>query len=176
MTGTLFNPIKLSKWIDENRDVLKPPVGNKMVWKDREFIVMVIGGPNIREDYHVNAGEEFFYQIEGDIVLKVKHADGRFEDIQINEGDMYLLPANLAHSPQRPAGSIGMVIERKRREGEDDELFWHCQKCGDIIYSTKFHLTDIENQLPNEFNKFFNSDEHTTCNSCGAKYIPPKKG
>jgi len=55
------------RWIDEHRHLLKPPVGNKLVFTDSEFIIMVVGGPNARRDFHVDPGEEFFYQLEGGI-------------------------------------------------------------------------------------------------------------
>ena len=77
----LMNTINLKKWIEEHKELLKPPVGNKCVWKDRNFIVMVIGGPNMREDYHINSDEEFFHQIKGDIVLKYIDDDGSFKDV-----------------------------------------------------------------------------------------------
>src|SRR5437868_8664248 len=102
---SLFSTINLKKWIEENRDQLKPPVGNKLIWEDREFIVMVVGGPNSRTDYHVNGGEEFFYQVEGDIVLKVLDG-GQSLAVPIKQGEMFLLPANTPHSPRRPAGTV----------------------------------------------------------------------
>ena len=110
--GTLaaFN---LKKWIDEHRNSLKPPVGNVLVFKDSNFQVMIVGGPNQRNDYHVDPGEELFFQIEGDIVLKVIE-DGTPRDLPIREGEMLLLPPFVPHSPQRPAGTVGMVIERER--------------------------------------------------------------
>ena len=104
------------KWIDENRHLLKPPVGNKVVWKDREFIVMAVGGPNARTDFHVNQSEEFFYQLEGNMVLKLIGDDKKIVDMPITAGDIFLLPPNTPHSPQREAGSVGLVIERRRRE------------------------------------------------------------
>ena len=102
---------------------LKPPVGNKCVWNDGEFIVMVVGGPNNRKDYHYNETPEFFYQIEGDIVLKIID-QGASKDVHIREGDIYLLPAKVPHSPQRGANTVGLVIEYPRAEGVQDALQW----------------------------------------------------
>lgn len=154
------------KWIDENRHLLKPPVGNKVVWKDREFMVMVVGGPNERTDFHVNQGEEFFYQLEGNMVLKVINEQGAMEDIAITAGDIFLLPPNTPHSPQREAGSIGLVIERRRREGEMDGLQWYCEKCGHKLYEEYFKLTNVETNFPPVFERYYNSS-HTKCTECG---------
>lgn len=165
--------INFRRWIDENRHLLKPPVGNKCIWEDREFIVMVVGGPNARTDYHVNRGEEFFYQIEGDMRLKVID-DGMPATVEINEGDIFLLPAGTPHSPQRPAGSVGLVIERKRRPGELDAFQWHCEKCGNKLYEESFVLDDIASQFPPIFERFYGDDENTTCRKCGTKLEKPK--
>src|SRR4029077_20349465 len=105
-------------WIAENRHLLKPPVGNKMLWSGN-LMIMVVGGPNQRTDYHVNPGEELFYQVEGDIVLKVRE-DGKARDIPIRQGEIFLLPAGIPHSPRRPANTVGLVIEHARDEKEDD--------------------------------------------------------
>jgi len=158
-------PFNFKKWIDENRHLLKPPVGNKVVWKDREFIVMVVGGPNSRTDFHVNQSEEFFYQLEGNMTLKVIGETGRIEDIKISAGDIFLLSPRTPHSPQREAGSIGLVIERKRRAGELDGLQWYCEKCGTKLYEEFFTLTNIETQFPEVFERYYNS-EHTRCTQC----------
>src|SRR5256712_318940 len=126
-TLSVFN---FKEWIDENRHLLKPPVGNKVVWKNTEFIVMVVGGPNARKDYHFNESEEFFYQLEGDILVKVQQ-DGKAVDLHIKEGDIFLLPPRTPHSPIRGANTIGLVIERKRRDGEQDGLLWFCENCNE---------------------------------------------
>lgn len=162
----LYEPFNFKKWIEENRHLLKPPVGNKVVWKDREFIVMAVGGPNERTDFHVNQSEEFFYQLEGNMTLKVRTPDGAIQDLRITEGDIYLLPPNTPHSPQREANSVGLVIERKRREGEIDGLQWYCEKCAEKLYEEFFALTNIETQFPAVFERYYNS-EHTKCKSCG---------
>jgi 3-hydroxyanthranilate 3,4-dioxygenase len=161
----LYEAFNFKKWIDENRHLLKPPVGNKCIWPQRDFIVMAVGGPNERTDFHVNAGEEFFYQIEGDMILKIRTPEGKIQDITIHEGDIYLLPANTPHSPQRAANTVGLVIERKRRESELDGLQWYCENCGNKLYEEFFKLENIETQFADVFERYYDS-EHTTCKRC----------
>jgi 3-hydroxyanthranilate 3,4-dioxygenase len=165
--------INFRRWIEENRHLLKPPVGNKCVWEDREFIVMVIGGPNARTDYHVNQGEEFFYQLEGDIKLKVID-DGHPETIEIREGDIFLLPPRTPHCPQRPAGTIGLVIERKRQAGELDAFEWHCEKCGEKLWEESFVLENIATQFPPILDRFYSNVDNTICKKCGTKLEKPQ--
>ena len=167
-----FSTINFKGWIDENRHLLKPPVGNKVVWKDREFIIMVVGGPNSRTDYHINGGEEFFYQIEGNMVLKVIE-DGKPVDLAIAEGEIFLLQPNVPHSPRRPAGTVGLVIERQRREGEQDGLAWYCEACGHVLYEERFQLHNIETQFPPVFNRFYDSVDNSTCSKCGQRATRP---
>lgn len=162
----MFKAFSLQKWIDENRHLLKPPVGNKVIWKDRGFICMAVGGPNSRTDFHVNAGEEFFHQLEGDMVLKVMTPEGRIEDVNIRQGEVFLLPANTPHSPQRPANTVGLVIERKRLSHEKDGLQWYCERCFTKLYEEFFTLVDIEKQFPDVFERYYNSP-HVKCTKCG---------
>jgi 3-hydroxyanthranilate 3,4-dioxygenase len=175
MPGHDLTPLNFKRWIDENRHLLKPPVGNRQIWANREFMVTVVGGPNSRTDFHINQGEEFFYQLEGDIVLRVLQPDGKPQDIAIREGDIFLLPPNVPHSPQRPAGTIGLVLERKRREGELDGFKWICQKCEHPLYEEFLHVTDLVTQLPPVFDRFYSSDAHTTCKRCGTKEVKKAK-
>lgn len=162
----MMQPFSFQQWIDDHRDVLKPPVGNKQVFKDSTFIVMVVGGPNARTDFHVNETDEFFYQLEGDIFLKTINSQGKFEDIHIKQGEIFMLPAKTPHSPQRPANTIGLVVEKTRQAGEQDGLQWYCQDCGNKLYEEFFHLTNIETQFGAVFDRYYNS-EHTTCQKCG---------
>lgn len=167
-------PFNLKKWVDENRDLLKPPVGNKCVYKDAEnFIVMIVGGPNARKDYHFNETEELFFQIEGDIVVKIID-DGVFKDIHIKEGDMFLLPPRTPHSPQRGANTVGLVIEKKR-ESEDDGFLWFCENCGNKLYEECLHVDDIVKQLPPVMNRFWEDTMKRTCDKCGTVMQPPVK-
>lgn len=158
-------PFNFQKWIDENRHLLKPPVGNKLVYEDAEFIVMVVGGPNARKDYHWEEGEEFFYQLEGDVKVIVQE-DGKAVEVTIKEGEIFLLPAKVPHSPIRPANTIGLVIERKRLPHENDGLMWFCDNCNHKLYEEYFYLNSIESDFMPIFRKFYGSEELRTCNEC----------
>ncbi|HEX2585368.1 MAG TPA: 3-hydroxyanthranilate 3,4-dioxygenase [Steroidobacteraceae bacterium] len=160
------------KWIDDHRDQLKPPVGNKLVFRDSEFIIMVVGGPNSRKDFHVDPGEEFFYQLEGDIVLKTVQ-DGEHVDVPIREGEIFLLPPNMPHSPRRPANSIGLVIERTRRTDEIEGFIWFCEKCQAKLYEEFLNVSDIETQMKPVFDRFFGNVANRTCKQCGTVMYPP---
>lgn len=168
----LFPAINIKEWIEEHRHLLKPPVGNKQVWDGGDYIVMVVGGPNARKDYHLNETPEFFYQIEGDITLKVID-EGEQKDVHIKEGEIYLLPANIPHSPQRGPNTIGLVIEQKRPEGTDDGLAWFCENCGHEMYREPFKLENIETDLPVIFDHFYSDDELLECSNCGSIMKPP---
>ncbi|WP_258102602.1 3-hydroxyanthranilate 3,4-dioxygenase [Marinoscillum sp. MHG1-6] len=160
-------PFNLQKWIEDNRDLLKPPVGNKNLYADAgDYIVMIVGGPNARKDYHYNETEELFYQLEGDIVVKIQE-EGKAVDINIKEGEMFLLPAKIPHSPIRPAHSVGLVIERKRLEEHEDGLQWYCDECNEKLHDTYFHLTNIEKDFLPRFKEFYSSEELRTCSNCG---------
>ena len=162
----------LQRWIDRHRDVLRPPVGNKRMFEDGDFIIMVVGGPNSRQDYHVDPGQELFFQLEGDIVLKTMQ-DGRPVAIPIRQGEVLLLPPNMPHSPQRPANTVGLVVERRRQPGERDGFQWYCEHCGNLLHQELIELTDIEKQLAPVFERFYASRERRTCSRCGAMLERP---
>lgn len=159
------NPFSFKGWIEENRHLLKPPVGNKVVYKDSTFIVMVVGGPNHRTDFHVNGTDEFFHQLEGDIFLRIVNQAGEFEEIHIKEGEIFMLPAGIPHSPQRSEGSVGLVIEKTRTSEDRDSLQWYCSQCGKKLYEESFFLDNIETQFGAVFDRYYNSD-HGQCD-CG---------
>ena len=169
----MLPPFNLQKWIDENRDKLKPPVGNKEVYPMGDFIIMCVGGPNTRKDYHDDAGEEFFYQLKGHMVLRIME-NGAPRDITINEGEIFLLPSHVPHSPQRFADTVGLVIERRRREGELDGFMWFCDQCNSKLHEEYLPLTNIVTDLPKVFDRFWSSEAHRTCKSCG--HVMPPKG
>lgn len=154
------------QWIEAHRDRLKPPVCNQVVFEDSEFIVMVVGGPNTRTDYHWDPGEELFYQVEGDMLLRTV-SDGSIVDIPIREGEMMLLPPGVPHSPQRFEDTVGMVIERKRRPDEKDGFMWFCERCGNKLYEEFLHVSDIVAQLPPVFERFYADPDHLRCDACG---------
>jgi 3-hydroxyanthranilate 3,4-dioxygenase len=162
---TTGQPLDLKAWIEEHRHLLQPPVGNKMVWKDREFLVMVVGGPNLRKDYHINPTEEFFHQIQGDMTLRIREG-GRPRDIPIREGEIFLLPPRVPHSPQRPAGTVGMVVEHVRPKGANDRMAWFCEGCGEKLHEEEFHLVDLGIQLAPIIEKVKKDESLRTCAKC----------
>lgn len=164
-------PFNLQDWIEANRHLLKPPVGNKCLF-DGEFLVMAVGGPNQRTDYHVDEGPEWFHQLEGEMVLRIQE-DGAARDIPIRAGETFLLPPRVPHSPQRMAGSVGLVVERKRLPHEKDGLQWYCERCNHKLYEEFFTLEDIEQDFPPVFDRFYRSEARRTCDSCGHRNPRP---
>lgn len=167
---SILPPFNLDRWISENREILKPPVGNKNLYTESgDYIVMVVAGPNARKDYHYNETEELFYQLEGNIEVHIQE-DGKKKTMHLGPGDMYLHPAKVPHSPERHKGSIGLVIERKRSGmNVDDGLLWFCDNCNNKLYEAYFTLNDIEKDFLAHFNTFYNSKELRTCNKCGTE-------
>jgi len=167
-------PVNFKQWIEEHRHLLKPPVNNAVVYRDTDFIIMVVGGPNARHDYHDDPYEEFFYQLEGDILLKTQQ-EGKAVDIPIKAGDIFLLPAHMRHSPQRPAaGSIGLVIERSRPKTELDGFEWYCVGCNTLLHRVQVHCADIVANLPPLYDAFHADMNKRTCAQCGS--VHPGRG
>ena len=161
-------PFNLFKWIEDNRDLLKPPVGNKNLYVNAgDFIVMVVGGPNSRKDYHYNESEELFLQIQGDITVRIQE-NGKAKDVQIREGEIFLLPARTPHSPVRGENTVGLVIERVRK-GTNllDGLMWFCESCNHPLKTYRFKLENIEKDFLPRFKEFYGSVEDRTCDNCG---------
>jgi len=161
-------PFNLNKWIEENRGLLKPPVGNKNLYVESgDYIVMIVAGPNARKDYHYNETEELFYQLEGNIQVAIQE-NGEKKIMELGPGDMYLHPAKVPHSPGRSEGSIGLVIERKRADLDGkDGLLWYCDNCNNKLYEVYFPLNNIETDFLKHFKHFFGSEELRTCDNCG---------
>ena len=160
-------PFSLHKWIDENRHLLKPPVGNKNLYVESgDYIVMIVGGPNARKDYHYNETEELFYQIEGDIIVKTQQK-GKLVEYEIKEGEMFLLPEKIPHSPVRSEGSIGLVIERKRTDQHKDGLMWFSDTANELLYEEYFHLTNVEKDFLPVFKRFYSDEKLRTCPKTG---------
>ncbi len=161
-------PFNLKNWIDENKHLLKPPVANKNLYPEgTDYIVMVVGGPNSRKDYHFNETEELFYQLEGEITVRIQE-DGVRKDVKLKAGDMFLLPPNIPHSPGRTEGSVGFVIERVREgKGFKDGLLWFCDNCNTKLHEVYFELKNIETDFIHHFDHFYGSVELRTCKNCG---------
>ena len=165
---SIRKPFNLQQWVEEHRDTLKPPVGNKSLYRDAgDYIVMIVAGPNARKDYHYNETEELFYQLEGQIEVHIQE-NGQKKTMSLGPGDMYLHPAKVPHSPVRQPHSIGLVIERKRKElGIQDGLLWFCDNCNHKLYEVYFVLEDIEKDFLKHFKHFYNHEDLRTCDQCG---------
>jgi len=161
-------PFDIARWIEEHRALLQPPVGNAQVWQDTDFIVTVVGGPNRRTDYHDDPLEEFFYQLRGDMVLRLLGEDGRPQDLPIRQGAIFLLPPHVRHSPQRPAGSVGLVIERTRPPGLIDGFEWYCPGCFGRLHRVEVQLQSIVEDLPPLFEQFYADPVRRRCARCGS--------
>jgi 3-hydroxyanthranilate 3,4-dioxygenase len=172
---SLTPPFNLQRWIEAHRASLVPPVANRQVFPAGDFVIMVVGGPNARRDYHVDPGAEFFYQLEGTLLLRTQQ-DGRPVDYPVGPGEVFLLPPRVPHSPQRPPGSIGLVVERRRLPGERDGFQWYCATCQALLHEEFFELTDIEQQFPPLFAKFYADSALRTCRRCGTVLEPPSAG
>ncbi len=160
-------PFKLIDWIDDNREHLRPPVCNKQMFENGDFIVQVVGGPNSRTDYHHDEGPELFFQVEGEMLLKTVQ-DGEFVDIRIGEGEIFLLPPRMPHSPQRVKDTVGIVVERKRAPDELDGVMWFCPRCANKLHEEFLHVSDIVKDLPPVFARFYANVAARTCKRCGA--------
>ncbi|MFY0543877.1 3-hydroxyanthranilate 3,4-dioxygenase [Brevibacillus sp. H7] len=170
-TTSTLKPINLWKFIEEHKDQLKPPVNNKLIWKDAELMVMLLGGPNKRRDFHVDPSEEIFYQLKGDCYVEIMNQEGKREVITVKEGEMFLLPPNVPHSPHRVADTIGIVIERNRAQGELEDFVWFCDQCDHEMHRATVQLTNIEVQVKEAIQGFNSSLELRTCKHCG--YVMP---
>lgn len=173
---TVRKPFNFQKWIDENRHFLKPPVGNKTLYQEGGMIVQVVGGPNSRVDFHDDPVEEFFYQLKGDMILKIADR-GKIYDLPIREGEVFLLPPHTRHSPQRPVpDSIGLVVEGTRRPGDIDGFEWFCFECGGKVHRVEVELKDIVKDLPPLYDAFYADEKARVCPHCGSVHpgkVPP---
>ncbi len=159
----------LQKWIQEHQHLLsKPPVNNALIWKDADMMVMMVGGPNTRLDYHCNPVEEFFYQLKGHCILNSFNEKGEPCEIPIQEGEVLMLPAGTLHSPQRPdPDSVGLVVEPARPEGELDRLQWHCLHGHTMVHSVEAKILSIVKDLPVIYENFHKDIDARTCENCG---------
>jgi len=165
-------PLNLQAWIEEHRHLLKPPVGNQYMYDGEDFFIMIIGGPNARNDFHITKSEEFFYQIKGDVTVRIREGD-KIVDHRIKEGETFFIPGGVPHSPQRGPGTIGMVVERRRPPGEMEHMVFYCENCGELVCDQEFDLADIVHHFKEMMESFWADDERRTCKKCGTKVEKP---
>jgi len=165
-------PINLMNWVEKNRHLLKPPVGNRYLYRGEDFFVMIIAGPNARNDFHITQSEEFFYQIKGDITVRIREGD-KIIDHPLREGDVFFIPPNVPHSPQRGPNTLGMVVERNRPAGELEHLVFYCEKCGQLVADIEFDCKDIVEHFRDTMEGFWKDDRRRTCKKCGTTVEKP---
>lgn len=172
--GRCMPAINVLQWVREHRDELRPPVGNKYLYDGRDFFVMVIHGPNARNDFHVTASEEYFFQLKGDIRVRIREADGRIVDYPLREGETFFIPGNVPHCPIRPPDTIGIVVERVRPPGETEHLVFYCQKCGELVHDLEFDCKDIVQHFRQAMEAFWDDPARSTCRKCGTRVTRPE--
>ena len=165
--SSVGGPVHIGRWIEDNAEAFRPPVANKVVFADVEFIPMVVRGPNRRNDFHINPGDELFQQLRGTIRVDIREPDGSFTEHLVREGELFLVPGGVAHSPRRPAGTWGLVIERRRLPHELDGVAWFCAHCGSLLYERTFALRNIETELTAILIAFEADTALRRCNACG---------
>ncbi|PYJ79729.1 MAG: 3-hydroxyanthranilate 3,4-dioxygenase [Verrucomicrobia bacterium] len=170
---TVQSPINLKNWIEENREKFKPPVSNRYLYDGRDFFVMVIKGPNARNDFHLVDSEEYFYQLKGDIKVRVREGE-RIVDHVVHEGETFFIPPNVPHSPQRPPDTVGVVVERRRPPGEKEHVIFYCENCGALVEDIHFDCADIVEHFSQAMLDFWNDDARRTCKKCGKKVEKPE--
>lgn len=172
-TQRVMPPVNIMKWVEEHRHELKPPVSNKYLYDGKDFFVMVIGGPNARNDFHVTSSEEYFYQLKGDIVVRIIE-DGEIKDIVVREGETFFIPGGVPHSPTRPPETIGVVVERVRPAGETEHLQFYCENCHNLVHDLEFDCADIVNHFSKAMKDFWADEELSTCRHCGTRIVGGK--
>jgi len=161
-------PVNLLKWVEENRHRLKPPVSNGYLYDGEDFFIMMVAGPNARNDFHVTDSEEFFYQIKGNIVVRIIE-NGEIKDMPVREGETFFIPGGVPHSPTRPPNTLGMVIERRRPEGELEHLQFYCDNCHALVHDLEFDCADIVEHFSQAMKEFWADEKLSTCKECGTR-------
>lgn len=175
-SSSVMPPLDLAKWIDENRHRLKPPVGNQYLYSGEDFFVMVVGGPNARNDFHMTESEEFFLQIKGDVFVSIREGGlegGKIVHHRIREGETFFIPGNVPHAPQRPPGTIGLVVERRRPPGELEHIIFFCPKCEALVEDIEFDCKDIVEHFSQAMEDFWADADRSTCKKCGERVGKP---
>lgn len=168
-----FSPYHLKRWVEENKNLFSPPFKtNRLLVHHKDFLVMILRGPNVRLDFHIEPADEFFYQLEGDIELHVKPSAGRREIVKIREGEIFLCPGGVAHSPRRPENTWGLVIERKRGAEETEEFVWFCEKCDKKVLARTVTQAEVGAQVARIYEAFNADAKLRTCAQCGYVFPP----
>jgi 3-hydroxyanthranilate 3,4-dioxygenase len=172
-TKKALPPINLTKWVEANKHLMKPPVSNKYLYDGEDFFVMLINGPNARNDFHQTSSEEFFHQLQGDIVVRIVE-DGKIKDVPVRQGETFFIPGNVPHSPTRPPNTLGLVVERRRPPGELEHLQFYCDNCHALVEDIEFDCKDIVVHFKQAMEDFWADPKRSTCRNCGTRVTKPQ--
>jgi len=161
------------KWVEQHRHEMVPPVSNKYLYDGEDFFVMLINGPNARNDFHQTNSEEFFHQLQGDIVVRIVE-NGKIKDIPVRQGETFFVPGNVPHSPTRPPNTLGLVVERRRPPGELEHLQFYCDNCHALVEDIEFDCKDIVVHFKQAMEDFWADAKRSTCRNCGTRVTKPK--
>lgn len=164
-------PKNLMNWVNDHKDRLSPPVCNAAIFPDGNYIINMVGGGNQRTDFHDNPTEEIFYQLRGTAHLVIWDR-GQFERIELKEGDIFLQPPHLIHSPQRPdPQGLCLLIELPRPQGKRDALLWYCAHCATEVWRAEKQLESLVDDLPIVYQQFYAIPEaERVCPNCGTQH------
>ncbi|KAI7767004.1 hypothetical protein LZL87_013342 [Fusarium oxysporum] len=157
------DPLNFPRWLAANSDRLQPPVSNFCLYDGKDFILQVVGGPNTRNDFHVNSTEEWFCQIKGSMLLLLIE-DNQIRHVTIREGEMFLVDL-------RTADTVGLVMEMVRPWPSLDCLRWYCTKGNHseptLIHSESFYVSNLVKQLIDPIERWRRDEKRRTCPKCG---------
>lgn len=164
--ANVMDPLHAQGWIDQNRDSFRPPSGAKMLWRGDDMFALLLAGPNMRDDYHINPSSETFYQLKGDIVVGIIDQDGQRRDVTIREGEVWVCPSGVPHQPRRPDGTYGMVVERVLRKDELNRFVWYCSTCQNLLHQVEYYGSDRP-QGGNLLDTITGNEDWRLCKQCG---------
>jgi len=170
--GGVADAVHVPSWVEKNRHLMVPPVSNKYLFSGQDFFVMLIAGPNARNDYHMTNSEEFFMQLKGEVSIRVRDAHG-IRDIALREGEALYIPGGVPHRPQRGPNTLGLVVERRRPATETEHIIFYCEKCEALVYDKEFACADIVKHFREAMEAFWADPTLCICPSCGTRVVKP---
>ncbi|MBF8184504.1 3-hydroxyanthranilate 3,4-dioxygenase [Nonomuraea sp. K274] len=145
----------------------------KSLYPDSQYEVVLVRGPNQRNDFHVEPYDELFIQLEGTIRVDTREEGAGPHRQLVRAGELYVVPAGVAHSPLRPAGTWGLVVEIRRKPGDVEHVEWYCDRCDALIERVSMESSEMIASLGPLLDEFQASEKRRTCRKCGSVLPQP---